>query len=75
MTEKQTNVITVNGKEYAIAELTDRQRVLLSHVQDLDRKVSNAQFNLDQLTVGREAFVNALAVDLEAPQAEAKEAN
>jgi len=39
-------------------------------VQDLDRKLGNAQFNLDQLSVGREAFVKMLADSLEAAPAE-----
>ena len=39
---------------------------MLNHVGDLDRKLSSAQFNLDQLNVGREAFINMLAGSLEA---------
>ena len=42
----------------------------MTRARDLDRKLSNAQFNLDQLMVGREAFVARLANFLEAaPQA------
>ena len=67
MTEKQTNVITVNDKEYVLDDMTDRQKVLLSHVQDLDRKIGNTQFALDQLAVGREAFAQQLVADLETP--------
>jgi len=33
-------------------------------VADLDRKIRSAQFNLDQLTVGRDAFVNMLTASL-----------
>ena len=65
MTEKKTNVITVNNKEYNIDEMTDNQKVLLNHVNDLDRKISSTQFNLDQLVIGREAFVERLVNDLE----------
>ena len=65
MTEKKTNVITVNDTEYNIDDFTDEQRTLLNHVSDLDRKLGNAQFNLDQLAVGRDAFVNRLATSLE----------
>jgi hypothetical protein len=46
---------------------------MLNHIQDLDRKLSNAQFNLDQLMVGREAFVQRLAASLEQPQEVAAE--
>ena len=40
---------------------------MVNHVSDLDRKLSSTRFNLDQLSVGREAFVNMLARSLEAP--------
>ena len=70
MTEKKPNVITVNDKEYVLDDMTDRQKVLLAHVQDLDRKIGNTQFALDQLSVGREAFVQQLVADLEIPEAE-----
>lgn len=67
MTEKKPNVITVNDKEYVLDDMTDRQKSLLAHIQDLDRKIGNTQFNMDQLMVGREAFAKQLAIDLETP--------
>jgi hypothetical protein len=60
--------ITVNDTEYFVEDMTDEQRTLLNHVQDLDRKLSNAQFNMDQLAIGREAFVNRLAGSLESEE-------
>ena len=66
MSKNEKNLITVNNVEYNIEDFTDAQKTMLNHVQDLDRKLSNAQFNLDQLNVGREAFVNMLAGSLEA---------
>ena len=59
--------ITINDKEYFIEDLTDEQKVLFNHVADLDRKLSSARFNLDQLSVGRESFANMLAQSVEAP--------
>jgi len=38
---------------------------MIDHVKDLDRKIRSAQFSLDQMTVGREAFVKMLAGSLE----------
>ena len=67
MSKNEKNLITVNDIEYDIADFTDAQKTMLNHVQDLDRKLGNAQFNLDQLSVGREAFVKMLADALEAP--------
>ena len=67
MSKNEKNLITVNDIEYNIEDMTDAQKTMLNHVQDLDRKLGNAQFNLDQLSVGREAFVKMLADALEAP--------
>ena len=64
MAEKQPNVITINDIDYTEDQLSDQQKVIINHVADLDRKIRSAQFNLDQLTVGREAFVNMLTASL-----------
>ena len=68
MTEKQTGVITINDKEYTEDQLTDQQKVMINHIGDLDRKIRSAQFNLDQLNVGREAFMKMLTDSLETPE-------
>ena len=60
MTEKKTQVITIDEVEYNVEDFTDEQRVLINHVMDLDRKIGSTKFNLDQLNVGRGAFMNAL---------------
>ena len=68
MTEKTTQVITIDEVEYNVEDFTDEQRVLINHVMDLDRKIGSTKFNLDQLNVGREAFINMLANSLEAEE-------
>ena len=65
MAEKQTKTITINDVDYTEDQLTDQQKVIINHVADLDRKLGSSQFNLDQLNVGREAFVKMLAESLE----------
>lgn len=67
------NPVTINGTEYDFDDLTDQQKVLFNHVFDLERKVASAQFNLDQLQVGREAFLNMLQQSLEAEPEAAEE--
>jgi hypothetical protein len=52
--------ITIDGVEYQYEDLTPEQQALFNHCVDLDRKISNAQFNLDQLAVGKEAFITRL---------------
>ena len=60
MTEKKTQVIMIDEVEYNVEDFTDEQKVLINHVMDLDRKIGSTKFNLDQLNVGRGAFMNAL---------------
>jgi hypothetical protein len=38
--------------------------MLINHIADLDRKIGSTRFNLDQLQVGRDAFVNMLTASL-----------
>jgi hypothetical protein len=59
---KQT--LQVNGDEYDIESMTREQKTMINHVTDLDQKISIAQFNLNQLQVGREAFVSMLEQSL-----------
>tara|TARA_B110000483_G_scaffold21871_1_gene24917 strand:- start:3552 stop:3770 length:219 start_codon:yes stop_codon:yes gene_type:complete len=64
MSKKEKNLITVNDIEYNVDDFTDEQKIMLNHINDLGRKLDNATFNLDQLNVGREAFVNRLVASL-----------
>ena len=71
MGKKQTTPITVNDVEYVYEEMTEKQRAIVDHCADLDRKIKSTQFNLDQLSVGKDAFVRMLTEDLEAVVEEA----
>ena len=57
--------VTINGVEYDFEDLTDKQKILFNHVLDLERKVTSAQFNLDQLQVGRDTFMRMLENSLQ----------
>ena len=63
--QKEQTVITVNDVEHIYEDMTDEQKTIINHVNDLERKISTSQFNLDQLMFGKSAFVNALSVSLE----------
>jgi hypothetical protein len=65
--DKKTPV-TVNGKEYQFEDMTQEQQMLTNHCFDLDRKIASAQFNIDQLTVGKDAFVKLLEQSLSKPK-------
>ena len=71
MGKNEKTPIVINDKEYLVEDLTQEQQVMVNHISDLDRKLSSARFNLDQLNVGREAFVNMLTQSLDTPEEEA----
>lgn len=62
--------ITIDEVEYFYEDMTQEQQVLVNHVADLDRKIGSSQFNLDQLNVGKNAFVNLLKEALNKKEAE-----
>lgn len=64
MAEKKPVTITINEVDYTEDQLTDEQKVLINHVADLDRKIGSTRFNLDQLQVGRDAFMQMLTASL-----------
>ena len=65
MGEKKTTPVTIDDKEYVFEDMTQEQQTLVNHVADLDRKITSAQFNLDQLKVGQQAFIQLLKESLE----------
>ena len=66
MAKKQTTPIVINDVEYTYEDMTEKQQLIVNHCADLDRKISSTQFNLEQLNVGKEAFVRMLTEELEA---------
>jgi hypothetical protein len=62
--DKKTPV-SIDGVEYIFEDMTAEQQALFNHCVDLDRKISSAAFNLDQLNVGKEAFIGRLKAALE----------
>ena len=64
-TKKETQKVVINDVEYKPEDFTEEQAMLVNHVADLDRKIAGSQFNLDQLTGGREFFMKKLEKALE----------
>jgi len=63
--DKPEQTISIDDTEHKVADLSSEQIACLNHIQDLDRKITSSQFNLDQLNFGRQAFANALTQSLE----------
>jgi len=69
MVNKQPQVITIDEVEHNVDDLSEKQVMLVNHVTDLDRKIGSTMFQLDQLRVGRDAFMQLLKQELETPTA------
>ena len=73
MPENEANVISIDGNEYDPSDLTDQQKYWIAQVQDLQQKRQAAQFQLDQITVAADSFMNALIQSLSDETEEPKE--
>ena len=58
------NQVTIDDVEYAFEDMTSEQQAMVNHLVDLDRKIGSSQFNLDQLNVGKQAFLSMLRESL-----------
>ena len=58
--EEQSNVITIDGKEYKQEDLSQDQNYFINQIKDLQAKAANLRFQLDQITVAQNAFTNSL---------------
>ena len=68
MAKNEKKTITVNDVERNIEDLTEQEIAMVNHIADLDKKLGSLRFNMDQLNVGREAFVNMLSKSLDEPK-------
>ena len=72
---KQT--VVISGEEHNVADLSQEQITLLNHVADLENKIRQISFNLDQAHGGRDHFMSLLTASLETqaePEAQKEEA-
>ncbi len=67
-------VLNLDDKEYVIEDMTDEQKMMVNHINDIQNKQNSNQFMADQLSVGKEAFINMLRQSLndEVVEAEVK---
>ncbi len=66
-------VITIDDKDYTEDQLNDTQKVIINHINSLSQKIGSAEFNLDQLKVGKDAFVKMLTESLKETEEEEAE--
>ena len=70
--EKEKPVLNLDDKEYVIEDMTDEQKMMVNHINDLQNKQNTNQFMADQLSVGKKAFINMLRSSLEPEVVEAE---
>ena len=61
--------ISIDNEEYKFDDLSDKARSYAEHCYYLQRKIVNAQKDLEQLVTAKNTYYNALKQELEAPQA------
>ncbi len=66
-------VITIDNVDYTEDQLNDTQKVIINHINSLSQKIGSAEFNLDQLKVGKDAFVKMLTESLKETEEEEAE--
>ena len=71
MTNQKSQIVSIDGVEYKVEDMTEQQQMFLNHVVDLERKIGSTKFQLDQLNVGKDAFFTMLKAALEAKPEEA----
>jgi hypothetical protein len=70
-TEDKKVIITIDDKDYTEDDLSNEQKIMINHINSLQQKINSAEFNLDQLRVGKDAFIQMLKGSLEVLQEEA----
>jgi hypothetical protein len=65
MAKKNTNTVTINGTEHNYDDLNETQKVFLSDVVDLERKIASAQAHLRQVQIGHQACLSMLTTSLD----------
>jgi hypothetical protein len=63
--DNNARMITIDDIEYNTEDFTEQQVVFTNHCLDLDRKISNMNFQLQQLQVGKDSFLKMLTESLE----------
>ena len=67
------NKINLDGKDYYIDEMSDKQKYLVSLVQDQQLKISEARRDIDVATAANQVLVAQLKNSLEEEKVETKQ--
>ena len=66
--KKEKPVLSLDGKEYVIEDMTDEEKQMINHINDMQNKINTNVFIHEQLEVGKEAFIVRLRESLTAEE-------
>lgn len=63
--ETQSNVVSINGKEYNTDDFNNEQKYAIMQLRDLQTKADDLKFQLDQVSAAQKMFTDALIASVE----------
>ena len=57
---EDNKTITIDEVIYDYDDFTDHEKIIISHIESLSKKIDTTGFDLDQLKVGQDAFIAML---------------
>ena len=72
--KEEKPVLNLDGNEYVIEDMTDEEKQMINHINDMQNKINTNAFMREQLEVGKEAFIVRLRESLTAEEPEEVEA-
>ena len=72
--KEEKPVLNLDGNEYVIEDMTDEEKQMINHINDMQNKINTNLFIHEQLEVGKEAFIVRLRESLVAEEPEEVEA-
>ena len=74
MTDKKTKTpVTIDNTEYMLEDMSELGQRLVQHVADLDRKIQNLGFQLEQMQMGRDSVWAKLQEEIKVEKVEEAE--
>jgi hypothetical protein len=70
----ESNVVTINGKEYDESSLADESKYFIAQIRDLQAKQAKLKFEADQIQAALNAMTNALIESIDSDDDVAGEA-
>ena len=64
MTTENKEIVSVDGKDYTVEDMTPEQQYIIAQVKNINSKKQNISLELDQLNAASQFFTTALGNSL-----------